>query len=215
MLAVLYSDSEDARATQSGSRFGKHGTAGAELAHVLLTRRAAGLRRHAGEVSFPGGHVDAADGDPCRTALREAHEEIGLDPSTVRCIGALGSYATVASPTLISPFVAVCDSVPEVCVASPGEVEAVIAVSLAELLTDEAWREEIWPFPRGERAMTFFEVPGDTIWGATAAMLRDLLTIAVAPALAAVFADSAAVGPAAPAGAASAAAAETADGALR
>lgn len=160
--------------------------AGGEIAHLLLTRRAAGLRRHAHEVSFPGGHVDADDDGPFQTALREAHEEIGLDPASVRCVGALGSYATLASETVIHPFVALSDSVPEVHVASPREVEAVIAVSLAELLAGESWREEIWPFPGGERAMTFFEIPGDTIWGATAAMLRDLLTIATAPAVDAV-----------------------------
>ncbi len=186
MLVVLYPDTVPAP-EPAESRSGPEGAAppgsgGSETAHVLLTRRAAGLRSHAHEVSFPGGHVDAGDADLYGAALREAHEEIGLDPASVREAGMLGRYATFSSATLIHPFVAVCDTVPEVHVASPAEVEAIIAVSLAELLADDAWREEIWPFPPAgeERAVTFFEVPGDTIWGATAAMLRDLLSVATA-----------------------------------
>jgi hypothetical protein len=65
-------------------------------------------------------------------------------------------------------------------VASPDEVESVRHIALSELLLDEVWREEIWPFrdEAGDRAVTFFEVVGDTIWGATGSMLRQLLAIA-------------------------------------
>ena len=68
---------------------------------------------------------------------------------------------------------------PSVRVASPHEVEEIMRVPLAELLRDEVWREEIWGLGEfGPRALTFFEIEGDTIWGATASMLRQLLAIA-------------------------------------
>ncbi len=147
--------------------------------HVVLTRRSPNMRHHAHEISFPGGRQDPSDADLWATALRESAEEIGLDPGTVVPVGQLDSFVTVGSRSLIHPFVAVCAGRPVVEVASPREVEAVVHVSLAELLSDEVWREEIWQFDdRGERALTFFEIVGDTIWGATGAMLRQLLAIA-------------------------------------
>ena len=74
---------------------------------------------------------------------------------------------------------AVSESKPKVHVASPGEVEAIVHFSLAELLSDVVWREEIWTWQGATpRALSFFEVPGDTIWGATGSMLRQLLAIA-------------------------------------
>ena len=86
---------------------------------------------------------------------------------------------TVGSQSLIHPFVAIADARPDLSVASPEEVEAIVHVSLAELLRDDVWREEIWGFrEHGVRALTFFELEGDTVWGATGSMLRQLLAIA-------------------------------------
>ena len=112
--------------------------------HVLLTRRAPTLRHHAHEVSFPGGRRDITDPDLWHTAVREAEEEVGLDPTSVIQLGGLDRFSTIGSRTLIHPFVAVSETVPEVTIASPQEVEAIIRVPLAELLSDEVWREEIW-----------------------------------------------------------------------
>ena len=146
--------------------------------HVLLTRRAPTLRHHAHEVSFPGGRRDTTDPDLWHTAVREAEEEVGLDPTSVIQLGGLDRFSTIGSRTLIHPFVAVSKTVPEVTIASPQEVEAIIRVPLAELLSDEVWREEIWGIrDSGPRALTFFEIEGDTIWGATGSMLRQLLAI--------------------------------------
>ena len=145
---------------------------------VVLTRRSPHLRHHAHEVSFPGGRRDRADADLWHTALREAAEEVAIDPDSVRRIGELDSFMTVGSRTLVHPFVVVTDHCPDLT-ASPDEVESIIHVSLDELLLDEVWREELWLIPAlGEiQAVTFFELVGDTVWGATASMLRQLLAI--------------------------------------
>ena len=147
---------------------------------VVLTRRSWQLRHHAGEVSFPGGRREPGDADLWATALREASEEIGLDPGTVRRVSRLDRFVTVGSRSLVCPFVGTVDRRPEL-VPDPAEVERVLHVALSELTDPEAWREEVWSLGEafgGERAMTFFELPGDTVWGATAAVLRRLLTIA-------------------------------------
>lgn len=147
--------------------------------HVLLTRRSPKMRHHAHEVSFPGGRRDDTDANLWSTALREAEEEVALDPSTVTEVGGLDRFTTVGSRSLIHPFVAVSETVPDVRVASPNEVEAIVRVPIAELLSAAAWREEIWGIrDLGPRALTFFEIEGDTIWGATGSMLRQLLAIA-------------------------------------
>jgi 8-oxo-dGTP pyrophosphatase MutT (NUDIX family) len=147
--------------------------------HVVLTRRSPKMRHHAHEVAFPGGRRDDEDADLWATAVREAEEEVALDASTIEHIGALDSFVTVGSRTLVTPFVAVTDRRPEL-VPAPAEVEAVRHVALSELLLDEVWREEIWPLRHYDapRAITFFELIDDTVWGATGAMLRQLLAIA-------------------------------------
>jgi len=147
--------------------------------HVVLTRRSPHLRHHAHEVSFPGGRRDPGDPNLWHTAVREATEEVAIDPSSLQRIGELDSFMTVGSRTLVHPFVAVTDSCPQLT-ASPDEVESIRHVRLSELLLDEVWREELWPIPtyEGLRAITFFELVGDTVWGATGAMLRQLLAIA-------------------------------------
>ena len=144
-------------------------------AMVVLTRRAQHMRSHRGEVAFPGGRQDPGE-DLWSTALREAHEEVGLDAATVTRIGELDHLRTVTSHSFIVPFVAVLDGVPDL-VASPAEVELVLHVPLSELLADGVFREERWGVPPMDRPITFFDVVGDTIWGATGAMLRNLLCL--------------------------------------
>ena len=146
--------------------------------HLVLTRRAPHLRDHAHEVAFPGGRREASDTDLWATARREAAEEVGLDPARVRLIGRLDSFVTVGSRSLVHPFVGAVDEMPTL-VGDPNEVESILPVGVWELLDDRVWREEIWRIgPNGaERAMTFFELPGDTVWGVTAAILRQFLTV--------------------------------------
>jgi 8-oxo-dGTP pyrophosphatase MutT (NUDIX family) len=140
---------------------------------VVLTRRAWGLRTHRGEVSFPGGRCDRGE-SPAEAALREAHEEVGLDPAGVEVLGELDHLTTVTRRAYIVPVVALLDGTPEL-VANPGEVDAVLHVPLAELLSPGVYREERWGIEEQHRPVYFFELVGDTVWGATAAMLRQLL----------------------------------------
>ena len=160
--------------------------------YTVLTRRSWDLRSHTGEVSFPGGAQD--EGESLRdAALREAWEEVGLDRSHVEILGELDHLMTVTSRSFIVPFVALLDDVP-VLNPSPNEVDAVLHVPVRELLLDEVYREERWAFRTPppwvppdlvatdvptERSIFFFELVGDTVWGATAAMLRHLLGIAL------------------------------------
>lgn len=144
-------------------------------AHVILTRRAQHLRSHRGEVSFPGGGQDKGEALH-ETALREAHEETGLDPAGVEIVGELDHMSTLSSRSSIAPFVAVLPGRPQLH-PNEAEVEAILHVSLSELMLDEVYREERWGVPPLDRAMHFFELVGDTIWGATARMLYQLLAI--------------------------------------
>ena len=146
--------------------------------HVVLTRRSPSLASHSHEVSFPGGRRDPGDPDLWATALREAAEEIGLDPRLPRLVGRLDPLVTVGSRSLIHPFVAVLPG-PPTLVPNADEVEAVLLVPLAELLEDEVYREEEWARFEVPWIITFFELEGDTVWGATAAMLRQLLALSL------------------------------------
>jgi 8-oxo-dGTP pyrophosphatase MutT (NUDIX family) len=146
--------------------------------HVVMTRRSPHLRKHRWEVSFPGGRRDDDDPTLWHTALREAYEEIGLETALPRLIGELDRFVTVSSVSLVTPLVAVLPGRPDGLVPSPDEVEAILHVPLSELLLDEVFREEMWPIGELYRPITFFELEGDTVWGATAAMLRQLLAVA-------------------------------------
>ncbi len=151
-------------------------------ARVILTRRSAHLRAHRGEVSFPGGRLDGGE-TADQGALREAAEEVGLDPGLVEVVGHLSPVTTFASGNFITPVVGLLRVRPPL-VASPAEVDHVFDVSLAELADPAIFREEWWhvpgrvpllggdPFP-----VWFFELPDDTVWGATARMLVDLLRL--------------------------------------
>jgi 8-oxo-dGTP pyrophosphatase MutT (NUDIX family) len=145
--------------------------------HVVLTRRSPEMRSHTWEVSFPGGRAD--DGEaPWDTATREAHEEIALDAATVRFVGELDRFVTVGSRSLVHPMVGALAARPEL-VAAPAEVDQILHVSVDELLLDEVFREELWPIEDAWRPITFFELEGNTVWGATAAMLRQLLCVSL------------------------------------
>jgi len=166
-------------ALRSAVLAGLYGAPKDDRAHVVLTRRSARLRHHSGEVSFPGGRQEPGE-DLWVTALREAEEEIALDRSAVVHLGELDHLRTVTSRSWIVPYVGEITDPPRVLpalVASPDEVEVVLHVGLDELLADGVFREELWTFGAQTRPVYFFEIDGDTVWGATAAMLRNLLAI--------------------------------------
>ena len=140
--------------------------------HVVLTRRRADLRRHAGEVSFPGGRRDEADADLRATALREAHEEIGIPAAAVELVGALQPTPTIATDYAVYPFVGLIE--PGFAWApSEAEVAEVLEFSLADLRAGSARKRML---RRGVPFRTDVYVVGETlVWGATARMLGDLL----------------------------------------
>jgi 8-oxo-dGTP pyrophosphatase MutT (NUDIX family) len=146
--------------------------------YTILTRRGQGLRAHKGEVSFPGGLAEP--GEPLvDAALREAEEEVGLLPSSVEVLGELDHLRTVSSRSFIVPHVGMVAGGKPRLRPNPAEVEAVLLVPVGELLLDEVYREERWMWEGEERPIFFFELVGDTVWGATAAMLRQLLALAL------------------------------------
>jgi 8-oxo-dGTP pyrophosphatase MutT (NUDIX family) len=141
---------------------------------LILTERRADLRSHAGEISFPGGRQDEGDADPAATALREAEEEIGLDPAVVELVGALPPTATFATGYRIHPFVGLVPDPRQLDLEpNPGEVETVLAFTLEALGEGYAMRRLV------RRGVAFhsptFEVDGHQIWGATARILGELL----------------------------------------
>jgi 8-oxo-dGTP pyrophosphatase MutT (NUDIX family) len=142
---------------------------------VLLTRRTAHMSTHSGQVAFPGGKVDAQDTDARHTALREAQEEVGLDPLLVQVLGELPVYIT-GSAFVITPVVALVD--PRfIAEPNPDEVDQVFEVPLSFLMNPahhrrhahvaEGLRREWFSMPYRHDQQEHF------IWGATAGMLRN------------------------------------------
>ncbi len=149
-----------------GLRQGPHGP------DVILTKRASGLRHHPGQIAFPGGKVDPPDHGPVGAALREAQEEIGLDPANVEVLGILPPHETVTG-FRVTPVVGRIRS-PFVAVPEAGEVEEVFAVPLGHFADVANYRveERRW---RGQ-ARRYYAAPYGPyyIWGATARILRAL-----------------------------------------
>lgn len=147
---------------------------------VLLTRRAASLRSHTSEVSFPGGRLEE-DETPEQAALREAWEEVGLDPERVEILGNLSPFSTRRREVAIMPFVGWL-SEPPILVPNPDEVEQVLRVPLARLREEGVYHQEIWNLPEiSNLAIHFFELEEDIVWGATAHVLDELLGRLLAP----------------------------------
>jgi 8-oxo-dGTP pyrophosphatase MutT (NUDIX family) len=152
-------------------------------ARVVLTRRSDDLRTHQGQVSFPGGRVDEGEDAPA-AALREAHEEVGLDPTSVTTVGWLHPVLTLVSASFILPVLGTLAERPRLT-PNHDEVERIFDVSLAELAEPHVFHEERWRVPGRAIAgsqdnsfpIWFFEVSGELIWGATARMLYELLSI--------------------------------------
>jgi len=142
---------------------------------VLLTKRSWHLRNHKGEISFPGGRLD--DGETfAEAALREAFEEVGLDPADIELLGELDHISTFVSKSFIVPVVGRLAVKPELVAASP-EVQRVLFVPLADLYRPGIYHQEIWWHAPIDRPIHFFELDDETVWGATGRMLVQLLAL--------------------------------------
>jgi 8-oxo-dGTP pyrophosphatase MutT (NUDIX family) len=141
---------------------------------LIFTERRADLRRHAGEISFPGGRHDEIDADLATTALREAQEEIALEPARVELVGALPPVSTFVTNYRVHPFVGLVAHPAELGLRpNPTEVETVLAFSLELLRESYEMRRLV---RRGVPIRTpTYEVEGQLIWGATARILGDFL----------------------------------------
>jgi len=140
---------------------------------LVLTVRTDNLQAHAGQVAFPGGRSDPGDGDALATALRESEEEIGLDRTLVTPLGYLDRFETI-SGFCITPVVAKIATEAQLYPA-PDEVAEVFEVPLAFLLEPANLRRYTMEFRGHQRPMVEFVHGGHRIWGATAAMLYNLL----------------------------------------
>ncbi len=140
---------------------------------LLFTRRTAHLKNHGGEISFPGGGAEAGDADFWQTALRETEEEMGIRPQDVRRIGQLDDFHSVYGFHV------------KVCVGSypapypyrvdQNEIAEVIELPLARLCDPNIYHQEDWQHKGRAVPVDFYRLDGHSIWGMTAAILKQLL----------------------------------------
>ena len=142
----------------------------AGIVRIVFTRRPEHMRTHPGDVVFPGGGMEGAEG-PVETATREAWEEIRLPPTAVDVVlGGLTPVTTRNRSKLIVPVVARIER-PERFVPDPAEVESIIEPPVNHLLDEDRWRAEDWY----GHTLWFYQFEEGTLWGATAFMVRELL----------------------------------------
>lgn len=142
---------------------------------VVLTVRHAGLKQHAGQISFPGGRREP-DESLEATALREAFEEVGLDPERVELLGSLTPLFVAPSNFCVHPFVGVTPEVPDL-VPHDDEVETILYVPVHHLLDPAMLLREPWLLRGREVEVPFFSYESFKVWGATAMMLAELLAL--------------------------------------
>lgn len=137
---------------------------------VVLTKRPDTMPTHAGHISFPGGRPHPGDGGPVGTAIREAQEEVGIDPEQVTVLGFLEPVDTVEYKLMVVPVVARI-STPLNLIRSEREVERIYQPRLADLADPEQWAYVPWQSWKA----WYYILDGATLWGATAHMVRQLV----------------------------------------
>ncbi len=145
--------------------------------YIIFIRRASTLRAHSGEIAFPGGAADVSDVSPIMTALREAHEEIGLAPSRVEVLGIMPPIFTVVSNFLITPVVAYLPEGPGTLQLQESEVAEIIFLPLQGLANPAIYHTEQWIRDNVPHTVYFFDYGAYRIWGATARMFSMLLEL--------------------------------------
>jgi 8-oxo-dGTP pyrophosphatase MutT (NUDIX family) len=147
---------------------------------VFIRRSPHGI--HGGQIAFPGGRREASDASLLQTALREAHEEIGLDPAHVQVLAELPAVDTVATGYRIAPFLARLEGPPPTWKRQETEIEEILEVRLDELADSALHGVEMWQLPgwREPREIPFFRMGGYKLWGATYKIVQPLVPRLVA-----------------------------------
>jgi 8-oxo-dGTP pyrophosphatase MutT (NUDIX family) len=145
--------------------------------HLVFTKRTDTLKHHKGQISFPGGSFEPADGNLLTTALRESYEEVGIQPDQVSILGRLDDLATFSTNFTISPFVGFIPY-PYPFRPNPLEVALVFDVPLSILADPTVGRSYVRGRDDGETIVDYeFHIDGHVIWGATARLVRHLLAV--------------------------------------
>lgn len=141
--------------------------------HVVFTKRSTKVPHHKGQISFPGGSIDASDPDAFAAAVRETHEEIGVPGSEVRLLGRLDDIITITH-FVVTPFVA---EIPRGITFTPNdfEIDEIFDVALRELANPAYLREDLVEFENRPYPIYYFQHKGHNIWGATGKILRQML----------------------------------------
>jgi 8-oxo-dGTP pyrophosphatase MutT (NUDIX family) len=142
--------------------------------NVILTLRTNSIR-HAGQISFPGGRSENNE-LPVETALRETHEEVGIEPASVSVAGSISPLYLYRSNNQITPFVGFLNEKPALN-PNPIEVEEVITVSLNTLLREDCLTWETWQLRDIRCKVPFWNIHPTPFWGATAMMMSELLEL--------------------------------------
>jgi len=142
---------------------------------LLFTLRPAHLRRHAGQVSFPGGARDPEDPTTLHTALRELREELDVPADSVEVLGMLDEIPTTSEFRVV-PYVGLLDPSVELH-PDAGEIAELLEIPVSDLLVPGLRRTEKWFYRGAERDVYFYDVGNHTIWGATARILSNLLSV--------------------------------------
>lgn len=141
-----------------------------------LIRRPMNEKNHPGQIALPGGAMEKNE-TLMNTALREAFEEVGIKPEDVKIIGQLTPIPVPVSEYLIYPFVGVIDYEPE-WVINEDEVEKIFILKMSELISSDNGYTEMWDLRGNKVEVPIFKVMNETVWGATAAVLSELIDIA-------------------------------------
>ncbi len=143
---------------------------------VLLTKRRQNLKKHAGQISFPGGKQEK-DETLIQTALRETEEEIGLRSQEIELVGSLSPIYINVSNFCVYPFVGTLPDSPTGLKPQDSEVERILSVPLQTLADPAIEKRENWMINGTELTVPYYDYDGETIWGATAMMLAELLHV--------------------------------------
>lgn len=144
--------------------------------YICLTKRPTTMRIHPGQISFPGGKVEKEDSTAEMTALREAREEVGIDPASIEILGKLSDLYVEVSKFSIQPFLAWADRKPDFLI-EYGEVEKLILFPISDFVASETIAETELDTVTGPLWIKYYPFDGEFIWGATAMILSELIEI--------------------------------------